>query len=625
MGDIIERLRPSLIDRYAIEREIGRGGMAHVLLAQDRKHGRPVAIKVLRPELALGTERFLREIEIASRLTHPNVLPVHDSGEANGLLYYVMPFVEGESLRDRLDREKQLPVEDALRIAGQVADALAYAHGQGVLHRDIKPANILLVAGHAVVSDFGIARAVSAAVTEERLTGTGLALGTVEYMSPEQAVGERALDGRTDVYSLGCVLYEMLAGEAPFGASNPQRILARRLSERPPTLEGLRDGIPPALHHAIRKALAVVPADRFPTAADFARTISESAAVVTVESSASQRRILPKRRFPRRTATVVAVAGLILAAGFLAVDRGVFPRAAPPLGGDRLAVLPFVVHGSDQLAYLGEGIVDLLSRNLEGVDDLQCIDPGTVMSLLPRATALNVDAGRDLVRRVRAGGFILGSVHPVGARVRIQATLYESGDGRTHPPMGVGVEGDTADLLQLVDQLAAELLVQRRPRAAHRLVQTAALTTHSLPALKFFLNAEHQLRAGKPDSAIAGYQRALAEDSTFALAYYRLAVAAGWSERHALSTEAVTRGLALSERLTERDRRLVTAYAAFRSGAVNDAERQYRSVLEDFPDDLEAQFQLGDLLFQYNPLRGRPRGEARALLDEVLAHDPGFL
>ena len=191
--------------------------------------------------------------------------------------------------------------------------------------------------------------------------------------------------------------------------------------------------------------------------------------------------------------------------------------------------------------------------------------------------------------------------------------------------MSVRVEGDTANLLQLVDQLAADLLVQRRPRAAHRLTQTAALTTHSLPALKSFLNAERQLRAGRSDSAIAGYQRALAEDTTFALAYYRLAVAGGWSERHALATEAVTRGLALSDRLTERDRRLVTAYAAFRSGAVNDAERQYRSVLEDFPDDLEAQFQLGDLLYQYNPLRGRPRGEARALLDQVLAHDPGFL
>ena len=624
MDDIIERLQPFLSDRYSIEREIGRGGMAYVLLAQDRKHGRPVALKVLRPDLAVGAERFLREIEIASRLTHPNVLPVHDSGEADGLLYYVMPFVEGESLRDRLDREKQLPLEEALRITGEVADALAYAHGRGVLHRDIKPENILLVAGHAVVTDFGIARAVSVAA-EDRLTGTGITLGTARYMSPEQATAERTLDGRTDVYSLGCVLYEMLAGEAPFSAPTPQRILARRLSERAPTLEGIREGISPALHETIRRALATVPADRFPTAAHFAKAIAEAAASAAVASSGSQQRIPDRQPLRRRTAALVAIAVLVLAAGVVALDRGMFTPTVPPSGADRVAVLPFVVHGSDQLAYLGEGIVDLLSRDLEGVDGLQCIDPGTIVSLLPRNAAVNAEMGRALIRRVRAGAFILGSVHPVGARVRIQATLYSASDTDADPPLGVHVEGDTANLLQLVDQLAADLLVQRRPRAAHRLTPTAALTTHSLPALKFFLNAEQQLRAGKPDSAITGYQRALAEDTTFALAYYRLAVAAGWSERHTLSSEAVTRGLALSDRLTERDRRLVTAFAAFRSGAVNDAERQYRSILDDFPDDLEAQFQLGDLLFQYNPLRGRPRAEARALLDQVLAHDPGFL
>ena len=624
MDDIIERLRPLLSERYSIEREIGRGGMAHVLLARDRKHRRLVALKVLRPELALGVERFLREIEIASGLTHPNVLPVHDSGEADGLLYYVMPFIEGESLRDRLDREKQLSLEDALRITGDVADALAYAHGRGVLHRDIKPENILLVAGHAIVTDFGIARAVSAAA-EERLTGTGITLGTVQYMSPEQAAGERTLDGRTDVYSLGCVLYEMLAGEAPFSAPTPQRILARRMSERAPTLEGIREGMPPALHHAIRKALATVPADRFPTAAHFAKAIAEAAASATVASSGSQQRTLDRQAFAPRVLAVVGIAVAVLVAGIWAIDRDVFAPTTPPPGADRVAVLPFVVHGSDQLAYLGEGIVDLLSRDLEGVDDLQCIDPGTIMSLLPRNAAVNAETGRALIRRVRAGAFILGSIHPIGARVRIQARLYNAGDTDAASPPGVQVEGDTATLLQLVDQLAADLLVQRRPRAAHRLTPTAALTTHSLPALKSFLNAEQLLRAGKPDSAITGYQRALAEDTSFALAYYRLAVAAGWSERHALSSDAVARGLALSDRLAERDRRLVTAYSAFRSGAVNDAERQYRSLLDDFPDDLEAQFQLGDLLFQYNPLRGRPRAEARPLLDQVLAHDPGFL
>jgi hypothetical protein len=218
---------------------------------------------------------------------------------------------------------------------------------------------------------------------------------------------------------------------------------------------------------------------------------------------------------------------------------------------------------------------------------------------------------------------VLGAVNPAGSRVRIQAALHRAGDDA--PAARASVEGDSTELFALVDRLAAQLLVNRDAGAAQRLSRTAAITTHSLPALKAFLNAEQQLRGRAMDSAIAGYQRAVAEDSTFALAYYRLAVAAGWAERHAISNQAMERGVALANRLNERDRRLITAYAAYRHGAADDAERQYRAVLESYPDDLEAEFQLGDLLFQYNPLRGRPRLEARPMLDKVLALDPGFL
>jgi formylglycine-generating enzyme required for sulfatase activity/dienelactone hydrolase len=271
----VAQLTAALVDRYAIERELGRGGMAIVYLATDRKLGRPVALKVLRPELAasLGPERFLREIEIAARLTHPNILPLHDCGDAGGLLYYTMPYLEGESLRNRLSREGQLPIEEALQITREVAEALAYAHEQGVIHRDIKPENILLQDGHALVADFGIARAVSAAETDS-LTETGLAIGTPVYMSPEQGAGNPTIDGRSDLYSLGCVLYEMLGGETPYLGSTPQAVIAKKLSDPIPRVSVIRETVPPTVEAALVKALAKMPVDRFLTARHFAHALT---------------------------------------------------------------------------------------------------------------------------------------------------------------------------------------------------------------------------------------------------------------------------------------------------------------------------------------------------------------
>ena len=259
-----------LAGRYTIERELGRGGMATIYLGRDLRHDRDVAVKVLRPLIAshLASERFLREIAIAARLTHPHILPLHDSGESGEILYYVMPFVEGESLHERLTRDGPLPLGDALRIAREVADGLAYAHSRGVVHRDIKPGNILLEAGHAVVADFGIARAVSFAGDAE-LTSSGMAIGTPFYMSPEQITG-RQVDGRSDVYSLGCVLYEMLTGEPPFRGRNAQIIAARHLHEPPPILASIRPGVPYRFAAAIETALAKAPQHRFPDAARFA-------------------------------------------------------------------------------------------------------------------------------------------------------------------------------------------------------------------------------------------------------------------------------------------------------------------------------------------------------------------
>src|SRR5687768_6615396 len=271
---MISSLGAALQDRYTIEREIGRGGMATVYLARDIRHNRPVALKVLNPELGavLGVERFLAEIEVTANLQHPNLLPLFDSGEANGLLFYVMPFVQGESLRARLEREKQLPVDEAVRIAAAIAGALDYAHRHKVIHRDLKPENILMQEGQPLIADFGIALAVSNA-GGARITQTGLSLGTPQYMSPEQATGDRVVDGRTDIYSLGAMLYEMLVGDPPHSASTSQAIIAKVLTERPASARASRPSVPPHVDAAISRALEKLAADRFSTAKELAEAI----------------------------------------------------------------------------------------------------------------------------------------------------------------------------------------------------------------------------------------------------------------------------------------------------------------------------------------------------------------
>ncbi len=265
-----DRLKTALGDRYDLEREIGQGGMATVFLARDLKHDRKVAVKVLRAELSasLGADRFLREIRVAANLQHPNVLGLYDSGEHEGLLFYVMPFVDGESLRDRLTREQQLPIQDALQLTREAGEALQFAHTRGIIHRDIKPENILLLGGHALVADFGIARAFSQA-GGEKLTQTGMAIGTPHYMSPEQSLGSEHVDARSDVYSLGCVLYELLIGQPPFTGPNAMAILARHSMEVVPSLQVVRPSVSDDLEDAVMRALEKTPADRFQTLKEF--------------------------------------------------------------------------------------------------------------------------------------------------------------------------------------------------------------------------------------------------------------------------------------------------------------------------------------------------------------------
>ncbi|HEU5050946.1 MAG TPA: protein kinase [Gemmatimonadales bacterium] len=342
-----ERLAAALADRYRIERELGQGGMATVYLAQDLRHGRRVAIKVLRPELAavIGAERFLTEIRTTANLQHPHILPLFDSGNADSLLFYAMPFVEGISLRDRMAREKQLPIAEAVRIASEVASALDYAHRHGVIHRDIKPENILLHDGSALVADFGIALAASKAGT--RMTETGMSLGTPQYMSPEQAMGERELDARSDVYALGCVTYEMLTGEPPFTGPTAQAIVAKVMTSEPADIRALRRMIPPHVADAVHVALQKLPADRFATAQGFADALADPARGLPARSAA-----LRSGAAARRIAIRPALAALIGVAGLVAgaIGMSVVRREQVPSGETVRVRLQF---GAGQEALIG--------------------------------------------------------------------------------------------------------------------------------------------------------------------------------------------------------------------------------------------------------------------------------
>jgi eukaryotic-like serine/threonine-protein kinase len=398
VSGILERLSVSLADRYRLERELGAGGMATVYLAHDLRHNRSVALKVLRPELGaiLGAERFLKEIQLTANLQHPHILPLHDSGEADGLVYYVMPFVEGESLRDRLNRERQLPVEEAVRIATEVADALQYAHEHGVVHRDIKPENILLHGGHAMVADFGIALAASRSDGGSRMTETGMSLGTPHYMAPEQAMGEKEVTAKADVYALGCVLYEMLVGEPPFTGPTAQAIIARVMTEAPRSLTLQRHTVPANLEAVVRMALEKLPADRFASAAQFASALKNPGSIPSGMTGAFPQ-AAESVAIRRRLITMVGIGALAAASGAglwawfgsapalpvpPVVRFGiVLPRGAEPVGatGSTIAISP----DGSRIVYVGKASSGqrLYSRGMDQLDPVPI--PGSEGGLLP--------------------------------------------------------------------------------------------------------------------------------------------------------------------------------------------------------------------------------------------------
>ncbi|HET9133512.1 MAG TPA: protein kinase [Gemmatimonadales bacterium] len=450
MADTFERLQLLLGDRYEFVRELGRGGMATVFLAKDLKHERDVAVKVLHPDLAasIGGERFEREIRVAAKLQHPHILGMYDSGNADGLLYYVMPFIEGESLRDKIDREGQLPVEEAIRIALEVSDALGYAHKQNIVHRDIKPENVLLNDGRALVADFGIARAVEEGT--QKLTQTGMALGTPTYMAPEQAMGEK-VGPTADIYSLGCMLFEMLSGEPPFSGKNASAIMAKHVMEQVPSIRIVRQSVPEEIELAIFAAMGKSPADRPQTCADFSELLlampsgHTSTRMMTMRHTTARRvpgamtatyqvEALPTPFWKRPVVMVPLVLALVgggfAATKFLGAKQ---PAAAADLGGldpKQIAVLYFQdATGTDSLSLLADGLTESVIQALAQVQGLGVISPGGVEQFRGN-TAIGVDS---IGHALQAGTIVRGTVNQDGGKLRVTVSLL---DGNSGAPIG---------------------------------------------------------------------------------------------------------------------------------------------------------------------------------------------
>jgi serine/threonine-protein kinase len=541
---------PTLLGgRYHIGREIGHGGMATVYLADDPRHGRQVAVKVLHTDIArlIGRERFLREIEIAAGLSHPHILPLHDSGEAKSeqrdgpsFLYFVSPFVAGESLRDRLLREPRLAEEEVIRLGREIALALDYAHRQGVIHLDIKPGNILLHEGHAVIADFGIARAMSNAGDEALAAPTPL-LGTPTYMSPEQALGVTDVDGRSDIYSLGCVLYEMLTGERPTAAGHD--VLHQHASRK--------------LTEVVLKAIAPTRDDRFENAGDLARALSTA----TRDRAA-------RHRSGVGTSAAIGLAIATIATGLLwtAYDR------PPPLDADLIAVAPFDVE-APSLSLWQEGLVDVMSRNLDGAGTLRTVPASVVMRRwrgradAQSARALGASTGARLV--------LFGGLLTAGDSVRANVVLLDVQSGRAL--VELEQRDDAARVDRLSDSLTVAVLRELGRSRRLDMARATSSPTASLPALKAYLQGEQFYRAARWDSAQTRFERVLALDSSFALAYHRLAEVRQWQDPSEVPdsmpyvlmrrTSRFTRGLAPRERLLATiDSLSAEAYFAWRRG-----------------------------------------------------------
>jgi tetratricopeptide (TPR) repeat protein/tRNA A-37 threonylcarbamoyl transferase component Bud32 len=612
--DLKRALTAALADRYEILDEIGRGGMATVYLALDLRHGSRVAIKVLHPELvaSMGGPRFTREIQITARLQHPHILPVLDSGEAAGTSYFVMPFVEGESLAQRLKRETRLSVTEAVRLAAEVADALAHAHQAGIIHRDIKPGNILLSHGHAIVADFGIARALDLSAAE-RLTDSGLAVGTVTYMSPEQA-GADEVDGRSDIYSLGCVLYEALSGTPPFTGPSAQAIMARSAIDPVPSLYTLRQSVPPALESAITRALAKVPQDRFDTAAEFRDEIQRAA---TTPSRADLAATVPVPAARRRRPWWVLVAGAV-ALG-VAVLVWVKATAHPPLDPNRVMVFPFVLP-SDWAgpSTSGEDVATVIGSAMDGAGSLRWVDGWQHLSPAERENIRLLSSSKAvaIARAERSAYLITGRLVGQGDSVDIYLELYDvDGDSVLSRPQGRTAPAGASwrGAMRAVTEILPVLIPTKVPDVE------SAWANRPPQAVAHFLEGEAAFRRVRLPEALAAFRAAVAADSTFGLAAMRGAQVATWNHESGKARELVE--VALRQDLKPRDRRFARGFLDYVDGRADSAAANFRAALAIDSSMVVAWLQLGEVYMHRLPAAGRTDALAEDAFEQARALD----
>jgi serine/threonine-protein kinase len=575
--DLLDHIQQILGDRYIIEREVGRGGMAYVYLARDRRYERQVAIKVLDPDIAtaVGAERFLREIRITAQLQHPHIVPLLDSGEAGSLLYAVMPYVEGESLRDRLMGQGRVGTAEAVSIVWEVADALDYAHRRGVVHRDIKPENILVSNGHALVADFGIARAVGLA-GGATLTGVGFPIGTAAYMSPEQATAASLVDGRSDIYSLGCVFYEMIAGRMAFAGPSLKSVLTQQLTVDPPLVHISRPDVPPGVIAIVRRCMMKQPEDRYQTAAELAEDLRGALTELPRVSTPVPRPPSSTPALAEGDGLLTAVGRWIVPAALLAIvllalmftyrrhGTGTAPADAEGPYNASVAILPFDNIGGTQAdEYFGEGITDEIINQLAQVESLKVISRTSVLALKNSTLTLPQIAETLGVRHI-----VEGAVRRQGNRVRVTAELIEAASD-AHLWSGT-FEGNLADSFRVQEEIArkvsGELLSSIR---GMRPMARSAMPSKSA-AFDALLLGRHRMERRSPE-ALAGateaFRQAIQADSGYAPAY------AGLSAAYVLHVVygfaggvnpylAVARALALADHAVELDPTLVDAYLA---------------------------------------------------------------